>query len=443
METSVEQTQAQSDERYALAMDSINEGIYDWSIGSGDLYFSPRLRDMMGPSAGEVTTPEEWLSRIHPDDLPSYRHALVAHFKGDTPRFEAEYRYRSDDRTWRWARQHGIAIRGPDGRACRMVGATGDITETKRREVELQASRAETERTRELLQIVLDSMTDGIALIEADGRWVVMNRALFHINGLPAEVAKLRFMRDIFCWQVETGHVPRRCATIDEDVALLEKWFVEADAKPVVRRRPNGRWVESRCLPLADRRRLVMHRDITELKEQEERIASERDAADAANRAKSTFLATMSHEIRTPMNGVLGMIEVLERQAINDVQGRTVSIMRDSAQALLRIIDDVLDFSKIESGHLELESTVFSLSGLIEGALDTVRPQAAAKGLVLEATVDPGSDDALVGDPTRVRAEQRGEVYRAGGGAGVCEHHAIWRGTNARDDRRKRHGHRA
>jgi CheY-like chemotaxis protein/HPt (histidine-containing phosphotransfer) domain-containing protein len=111
----------------------------------------------------------------------------------------------------------------------------------------------------------------------------------------------------------------------------------------------------------------------------------------------------MSHEIRTPMNGVLGMIEVLEHQDIDDVQRRTVSVMRDSAHALLHIIDDVLDFSKIESGRLELEVTDFSLSELIESALNTVRPQAVAKGLALHAEIDPGSDDALVGDPTRVR----------------------------------------
>ncbi len=77
--------------------------------------------------------------------------------------------------------------------------------------------------------------------------------------------------------------------------------------------------------------------------------------------------------------------------------------MRDSAQALLRIIDDLLDFSKIEAGRLELEDTAFSLSGLITGALDTFRPQASAKGLLLEAYIAAGSNDALVGDPTRVR----------------------------------------
>ena len=107
----------------------------------------------------------------------------------------------------------------------------------------------------------------------------------------------------------------------------------------------------------------------------------------------------MSHEIRTPMNGVLGMIEVLERQGLNDAQRRTVSTIRDSAQALLHIIDDVLDFSKIEAGRLELEATAFSLSGLIEGALDTFRPQAVAKGLALEAEIEAGRTTRCSGIP--------------------------------------------
>jgi signal transduction histidine kinase/CheY-like chemotaxis protein len=125
--------------------------------------------------------------------------------------------------------------------------------------------------------------------------------------------------------------------------------------------------------------------------------------AEAANLAKSTFLATMSHEIRTPMNGVLGMIEVLERQRPTKDQRRIIVTMRESAETLLRIIDDVLDFSKIEAGRLELEATTFSLSGLVEAVLDTLRPQVLAKGLTFDAQIDAGSQDALVGDPTRVR----------------------------------------
>jgi CheY-like chemotaxis protein/HPt (histidine-containing phosphotransfer) domain-containing protein len=103
------------------------------------------------------------------------------------------------------------------------------------------------------------------------------------------------------------------------------------------------------------------------------------------------------------MNGVLGMIDVLQRQGLDGPQRRTVATIRDSAQSLLRIIDDVLDFSKIEAGRLELEDTAFSLSGLIEGVAGTFRQQATNKGLALEVEIDAGSDDALVGDPTRVR----------------------------------------
>ena len=178
-----------------------------------------------------------------------------------------------------------------------------------------------------------------------------------------------------------------------------------------------GKYIEFNFRPLSDGGLLGIYRDITALKSREQALASAKEAAEAsrdtaekeraeaeaANQSKSTFLATMSHEIRTPMNGVLGMIDVLQRQGLDGPQRRTVSTIRDSAQSLLRIIDDVLDFSKIEAGRLELEETAFSLSGLIEGVAGTFRQQAIIKGLALDVEIDAGSDDALVGDPTRVR----------------------------------------
>lgn len=141
-----------------------------------------------------------------------------------------------------------------------------------------------------------------------------------------------------------------------------------------------------------------------EAAERERDIAeAARVEAEAAGRAKSTFLAAMSHEIRTPMNGVLGMMEVLERSRLEPAQARTVAVMRDSAQALLRIIDDVLDFSKIDAGRMDVEALPFSLGELVAGTVETMLPQVRQKRLT--PLVDPpgAGPDRVCGDPMRVR----------------------------------------
>jgi PAS domain S-box-containing protein len=422
-ESGLESSPLQTDERYALAIESINEGIYDWNLETGDVYFSPRLREMVGLSPNEIVTADQWLSRIHPDDLQEYRQTLVTHLRGVTPRFEAEYRYRSNGGGWRWARHHGIAIPGPDGRAHRIVGATGDITDNKRREQELSIAKAEVavartdvERTREVMQTILDNLSDSVTLFDKDLRWQFSNRQ--HTKTMrygPDLLQPGVFLHDIVRYMARRGEY----GPVTDIEAKVQEVVTRASQAPTryERRTQSGKFLELNFKRLTDGSLLGIYRDITELKEREDALAAARHSAEAArdaaeraraeaeaaNLAKSTFLATMSHEIRTPMNGVLGMMEVLERQDINDVQRRTVSIMRDSAQALLRIIDDVLDFSKIESGRLDLETTSFSLTGLIEGALNTVQPQATGKGLALKAQIDRGSDDALIGDPTRVR----------------------------------------
>jgi len=125
--------------------------------------------------------------------------------------------------------------------------------------------------------------------------------------------------------------------------------------------------------------------------------------AEKANQAKSIFLATMSHEIRTPMNGVLGMIDVLERTPLTVEQRDSLGTVRYSASALLKIIDDILDFSKIEAGRLDLECIEVSTVELIEGAAETLAPQAAAKGVKLVCYAAAGVPDRVMGDPLRLQ----------------------------------------
>jgi signal transduction histidine kinase/ActR/RegA family two-component response regulator len=125
--------------------------------------------------------------------------------------------------------------------------------------------------------------------------------------------------------------------------------------------------------------------------------------AEAANAAKSTFLATMSHEIRTPLNGVLGMAQAMEADGLSDAQRRRLAVIRSSGEALLAILNDVLDLSKIEAGKLELEAIAFDLAPVLAGVEAAFAPQAADKGLAYVTTLAADAAGVYHGDPTRLR----------------------------------------
>ncbi len=302
---------------------------------------------------------------------------------------------------------HFIPLKNSD-----TIAVSRDITELKDREEALARSMTEVERTHQIMQTVFDNLVDGVSLFDKDFRWVFSNRHHRELHGYaPDKIQPGDSALKLIRHTITSGEYgPVEKIDVDAKVAEIAARMRKPGGNRYEMRTYRGRYVEYIFRELEDGGLLGVYHDITELRQREAALAAAKEAADiarveaeAATQAKSTFLATMSHEIRTPMNGVLGMMEILEHQGLDKEQRKSVATMRDSAQALLRIIDDLLDFSKIEAGRLELEDTAFSLSGLISGALDTFRPQASAKGLLLEAYIAAGSNDALVGDPTRVR----------------------------------------
>ena len=379
-----EQALQQSEERYDFALRAIREGVYDWDIVADTVYYSDRVRAVLGFTPEELGTPQDWLKRLHPEDLPRYRAAHVEHFKGQTDRYECEYRYRGKDGAWRWARTHGVALRDSAGRAVRMIGSTGDITRLKQAE---EALRQSEERYAIATKVATEGMYEWNV---ADGLLFVSEHTkAFFPSGVPptAEAWNSLIHPDDYA-----GYQAALRDHFKGITARLEHEYRIASAGG------EYRWVIDRGIAVRDAgghavRLVGAVTDVTARKRAEQALRDARAQAEAASREKSQFLANMSHELRTPLNAVIGFSEVLHDGMfgeLNTKQREYVHDILESSQHLLSLINDVLDLSKIEAGRMELELAEFDVAAALERALSLVKERAQRHGVRVSLDALPG-----------------------------------------------------
>ncbi|MDE2630044.1 MAG: response regulator [Alphaproteobacteria bacterium] len=247
---------------------------------------------------------------------------------------------------------------------------------------------------------LVDAQGDAIFRRSPDSRLTYGNDAFFKLFGLNPQTA----VGKAFAPELH----PDSRAPIFGSFAGLETGRARVRYDQHVRTAYGWRWLAWEDYAVRDNLgRLVevqsVGRDITERKALEDALTEARDKAEAANRAKSGFLATMSHEIRTPMNGVLGMGRLLLETELRPEQRTYAEAITQSGEALLALIGDILDFSKIESGTLTLEEEEVDVRALTEGVVELLGPRAHAKGIELIACIGPEIPQSIRADSMRLR----------------------------------------
>jgi signal transduction histidine kinase/DNA-binding NarL/FixJ family response regulator len=272
----------------------------------------------------------------------------------------------------------------------------------------LRHSEADAEEKSAALQTTLEFMDQGIMMVNADRVVEVCNARAMQMLDLPAELMNGRpHFADVVAhqWRAQEFSVtPEKIQQFIRSGGILDQPHVYE------RRRPNGTVLEIHSMPLPGGGVVRTYSDVTERKAAEDRVAAAhaqaeaaRAAAEQANRTKTEFLANISHEIRTPMNGIIGMNELLLRSTLTDTQRDCALTVRDSAAALLRVIDDVLDISKLEAGKMELDPVDFDLGETIEAVVALLAPRAAEKGIALTTQIEPAARRRFHADAIRLR----------------------------------------
>jgi PAS domain S-box-containing protein len=404
-----------SESRFRAAFDQAAVGIGTLGLDGRWIRVNPGLEMITGHTAAELVD-RHWAEIVHPDDVPRVRVEARRLMTGELRSSELEIRYLHKDGASVWVNSTVAPVRRPDGSIDRLLAVALDISARKKAEEALRESERRlaalignvpgmvyrcrntpdwpTEFTSQGSRIVTgyapeDFLSDGGVrfgdLIHPDDRQRVWDtvQASFAIRQPFDLTYRIRAADGTERWVAERG---RGQFSADGEIVCLEGLILDITAQQRA---------------VAD---LARYRDHLEVMVAERTVELEaaRAQAEASSAAKSAFVANMSHEIRTPMNGVLGMIELLQHSQLSAEQAEMLRAAHGSARALLRILDDVLDFSRIEAGAMQLEFEPLALDELAEGLCESLLPMASVRGVDLSVFVDPRIPPRILGDSVRL-----------------------------------------
>jgi signal transduction histidine kinase/CheY-like chemotaxis protein len=277
----------------------------------------------------------------------------------------------------------------------RLVNATRALRESEQRSAQKS----------EILEITLENMSQGIFLIEPDSRVTVINRRARELLSLPDELINEELtINKIVDWQWDHGEYGKNGEAVDPELRAFLLNGALANSPPVYERtRPNGVALEVRTIMLPNGGAVRTLTDITEYRRTEEQLATAKESAESGSRSKSAFLATMSHEIRTPLNGVIGMASLLLESQLSTEQRKSVETIQECSDALLELINDVLDFSKLEAGRLDVDPHAFNLIELCETVFNIIEPRARPKNVTLVFAPSARLPAMIESDSARLR----------------------------------------
>ena len=383
-----------SEARYALVVRGANDGIWDWDLRTNIVYYSPRYLEILGYAPDEIQQLlDEWTKRIHPDDAEAVIRANKRCADGEVDNFAVEYRMRHKDGVYRWIHGRGASLKDDRGIVIRMAGTHTDITRRKRDEESLRESQDQ-------LSKIFRFTPVGIAVTaRRDGRILDLNETCARMLGhVKAEVLG-RTTNEIDLWrspedrEAIMAEMARSGSILGKELELRHK--NGSSVVVLYSAVPNHSYGES-CI-------LSVLMDISDRKSMEQALRRSKDAAEAANKAKSEFLSTMSHEIRTPMNTILGMVDVLSATALTGEQAHAIKAIELAGGNLLSLLNDILDLSQIEAGGVIMEEKICDPLEMANQLVDMMRPDAARKGLGLRLQTHGELPPRLYCCPDRIR----------------------------------------